>query len=322
MRKGINFVEFYSFSKGKFVNKLKSIAAIALVFALNSASLAHIRHIKGVEQQQEVTIKTTKVNGNVYMLEGQGGNIGVSSGEDGIVMIDTQYAPLAAKIKAALKALGSEKPRFVLNTHWHNDHTGGNVEFGADALIVAHINVRKRMFEGSNLTGRVVPPAPKIALPFLTYEQSVTLHINGEEARLVHYPNGHTDGDTVVFFTKSNVAHLGDDFFAGRFPFVDLSSGGSVQGLTQNIAGIIAKLAPDVKLIPGHGPVSTLDDLKTYRQTIIETTDIVRRGMTNGKTLDQLKKEGLPEKYASWGTGFIKTDRWIETIYNSYSKKS
>jgi cyclase len=306
------------------VNKKIFAAAIAAVFSLTATNFAHIRRIEGVQQrqQQEVTIKTTKVNGNVYMLEGQGGNIGVSSGADGLVMIDTQFAPLAPRIKAALKALGSEKPKFVLNTHWHGDHTGGNAEFGMDSIIIAHVNVRKKMSVANTILGQNVPASPRLALPLLTYEQSVTLHMNGEDVRLVHYPKGHTDGDTIVFFTKSNVVHLGDDFFAGRFPFVDLSSGGTVQGLTQNLANLIAQIAPDAKLIPGHGPISTLDDLKNYHQTIVETTDIVRKGAAGGKTLEQLKKEGLPEKYASWGSGFIKTDRWIETIYNSYSKQS
>lgn len=298
-------------------------AAIAATFVFTAHVSAHIRHIKGVQtRQQEVNIKTVKVNGSIYMLEGQGGNIGVSSGEDGVVMIDTQFAPLAPKIKAALKALGSEKPKFVLNTHWHGDHTGGNAEFGADSLIIAHVNVRKRMSVANVLMGQTVPAAPTLALPTITYEQSIVLYVNGEEVRLVHFPKGHTDGDTVVFFTKSNVVHLGDDFFAGRFPFVDLSSGGTIQGLTQNLTNLIAQIPADAKLIPGHGPVSSLDDLKNYRQTIVETTEIVRKGMTGGKTLEQLKKEGLPAKYASWGTGFIKTDRWIETIFNSYSKQS
>ena len=304
------------------MNKKIFAAVVAAVFIFTTTASAHIRHIKGIRQtQQEVNIKTIKVGGNVYMLEGQGGNIGVSTGEDGAVMIDTQYAPLAPKIKAALKALGSEKPKFVLNTHWHGDHTGGNAEFGADSLIIAHVNVRKRMSVANTLMDRTIPAAPKLTLPVLTFEQSVTLYMNGEEVRLVHFPKGHTDGDTVVFFTKSNVVHLGDDFFAGRFPFVDLNSGGSVQGLIANLTSLIAQISPDAKLIPGHGPVSTLDDLKTYRQTIVETTDIVRQGITSGKTLEQLKKEGLPAKYVSWGTGFIKTDRWIETIFNSYSKR-
>ena len=305
------------------MNKKIFSAVVAAVFIFTTTASAHIRHIKGVEpQQQEINIKTIKVAGSVYMLEGQGGNIGVSSGEDGLVMIDTQFAPLAPKIKAALKALGSEKPKFVLNTHWHGDHTGGNAEFGADSLIIAHVNVRKRMSVANTLMGQTIPASPRIALPGITYEQSATLYMNGEEVRLVHFPKGHTDGDTVVFFTKSNVVHLGDDFFAGRFPFVDLNSGGSVKGLIANLTNLIAQIPADAKLIPGHGPVSTLDDLKTYRQTIVETTDIVRQGITGGKTLEQLKKEGLPAKYASWGTGFIKTDRWIETIFNSYSKQS
>ena len=309
------------------MNKKILAGILVLIFGSINTGFAHIRHIGGVRneaqtQQQEVVIKTIKVGGNVYMLEGQGGNIGVSVGEDGIAMIDTQFAPLAPKIKAALKALGSEEPKFVFNTHWHGDHTGGNAEFGMKSFIIAHTNVRKRMMTGSSTPGRVIPAAPKLALPFLTYEQSMNVHINGEDVRLVHFPKGHTDGDTFVFFPKSNVVHLGDQFFAGRFPFVDLNSGGTIQGLVQNLTNVIAQLPADVKIIPGHGPVSTLDDLKTYRQTIIETTDIVQKSMMSGKTLEQLKKEGLPAKYQSWGTGFIKTDRWIETIYNSYSKKN
>lgn len=306
------------------MNKKIFAAVFVLMFGLTISGSAHIRHIEGVPQQQnqEVTIKTIKVGGNVYMLEGQGGNIGVSSGADGIVMIDTQFARLAPKIRAALKALGSEKPRFVLNTHWHGDHTGGNVEFGMDSLIIAHINVRKRMSVENTILGNVTPPVPRAALPFLTYEQAMTVHINGEDVRLVHYPKGHTDGDTFVFFPKSNVVHLGDQFFAGRFPFVDLRSGGTIDGLVQNITSVIAQLPADVKIIPGHGAVSSLDDLKTYRRTIVETVDIVRKNMRTGKTLEQLKKEGLPAQYQSWGSGFINTERWIETIYNSYSKQS
>jgi glyoxylase-like metal-dependent hydrolase (beta-lactamase superfamily II) len=149
----------------------------------------------------------------------------------------------------------------------------------------------------------------------------MSVHFNDEEIRAVHYPNGHTDGDSVIFFTKANVVHLGDDFFAGRFPFVDLDSGGSVQGLTKNIGDIIAKLPADAKIIPGHGALSTSEDLKAYHQTLVETIDIVQKGMMSGKTLEGLKKDGLPAKYKSWGEGFIKTDFWIETIHRSLSTK-
>jgi len=269
----------------------------------------------------KVEIKATKISGNVYMLEGSGGNIGVSVGEDGILIVDDQFAPLADKIKAALKQLGEGKLKFVLNTHWHGDHTGGNQVFGPDAPIIAHDNVRKRMSteQRSEFFKQTTPASPKEALPVITFNQSLSVHFNGEEIRVIHFPQGHTDGDSVIFFTKSNVVHMGDDFFSNRFPFVDLESGGSVQGLIKNIADIIPKLPPDVKLIPGHGPISTVDDLKAYHRMLVTTTDIVQQKMKAKKSLDQIKKEGLPEEWKSWGTGFIKTDLWLEIIYRSYS---
>jgi cyclase len=270
----------------------------------------------------QVQIKSTKVAGNVYMLEGSGGNIGVSVGADGILIVDDQFAPLADKIRAALKGLGQGKLRFILNTHWHGDHTGGNVVFGPEAPIIAHDNVRKRLAteQKSEVFKTTTPPSPKEALPVITFNESLSVHFNGEEIRVIHYPRGHTDGDSVIFFTSSNVVHLGDDFFAGRFPFVDLESGGSIEGLIKNIGEIIGKIPADAKLIPGHGPLSTVDDLKSYHRMLQQTTEIVRQKMTAGKTLEQIKSEGLPDEWKPWGTGFIKTDLWVETIYKSLKK--
>ncbi|MBA3513634.1 MAG: MBL fold metallo-hydrolase [Pyrinomonadaceae bacterium] len=271
----------------------------------------------------KVEIKAEKVTGNVYMLQGSGGNIGVSVGSDGILIVDDQFAPLADKVKAALKALGEGKLKFVLNTHWHGDHTGGNVVFGPEAPIIAHDNVRKRLAveQRSEVFKRIVPASPKEALPVITFGQSLSVHFNGEEIRVIHFPQGHTDGDSVIFFTGSNVVHMGDDFFAGRFPFVDLESGGTVEGLAKNIGEILGKLPPGAKLIPGHGPISTADDLKLYHRMLVETTDIVRKKMAAGKLMAQIKTEGLPEEWKLWGTGFIKTDVWIETIHRSLAKK-
>ena len=271
-----------------------------------------------------VQMKATKVAGNVYMLEGAGGNIGVSVGDDGILIVDDQYAPIADKIRAALKDIGADKKlRFILNTHWHGDHTGGNVVFGPEAPIIAHDNVRKRMAteQKSEFFKRTTPASPKEALPVITFDHHLTVHFNGEEIRAIHYPHGHTDGDSVIFFTSSNVVHLGDNFFAGRFPFVDLDSGGNVEGLTKNIGEIIEKIPAGAKLIPGHGPLSTIDDLKTYHNTLIKTTDIVRQKIAAGKSLDQIKTEGLPDEWKTWGTGFIKTDMWLEIVYRSLTTK-
>ena len=271
----------------------------------------------------KVEITATKVGGNIYMLQGQGGNIGVSVGADGILIVDDQFAPLADKIKAALKTLGEGKLKFVLNTHWHGDHTGGNAQFGPEAPIIAHDNVRRRLAteQKSEFFKRTTPASPKEALPVITFDKSLSVHFNGEEIKVIHFPQGHTDGDSVIFFTNSNVVHMGDDFFVARFPFVDLESGGSVQGLTRNIGEIIPKLAADVKIIPGHGPISTVEDLKQYHHMLIETTAVVQNKMKAGKTVAQIKAEGLPAEWASWGSGFIKTDVWLETIHRSLSKK-
>jgi glyoxylase-like metal-dependent hydrolase (beta-lactamase superfamily II) len=271
----------------------------------------------------KVEIKATKVAGNVYMLEGSGGNIGVSVGDDGLLIVDDQFAPLADKIRAALKGLADKKLRFILNTHWHGDHTGGNVAFGPEATIIAHDNVRKRLAteQKSAVFNRTTPPSPKEALPVITFNNSLSVHFNGEEIRAIHFPQGHTDGDSVIFFSSSNVVHLGDDFFAGRFPFVDLESGGTVEGLIKNIGELIEKIPAGAKLIPGHGPISTLDDLKSYHRMLQQTTEIVRQKIAAGKTVDQIKTEGLPAEWAPWGAGFIKTDRWVETIYKSFTAK-
>lgn len=280
-------------------------------------------HTYAQQDFSKVEIKSQKVAGNVYMLQGAGGNIGVSVGSDGILIVDDQYAPLAEKIKAALKTLSEGKLKFVLNTHWHGDHTGGNAAFGPEAPVIAHDNVRKRLSteQRIELFKSTVPASPKEAWPVITFNQSLSVHFNGEEIKVIHFPQGHTDGDSVIFFTGSNVVHMGDHFFAGRFPFVDLGSGGTVEGLAKNIGEILGKLPAGVKLIPGHGPISTPDDLKLYHRMLVETTDIVRKRMAAGKTLAEIKTEGLPEEWKSWGTGFIKTDLWIETIHTSLSKK-
>jgi glyoxylase-like metal-dependent hydrolase (beta-lactamase superfamily II) len=294
---------------------------MAIVFAVLIQSAAAHGDDSHFDNKQDIKVTTTKVNGNVYMLQGRGGNIGAVTGMEGILIVDDDYKVVSEKLREALKELGSETPRIILNTHWHGDHTEGNQTFGKESIIIAQENVRKRLMQVNTIFGEKVQPYPSFALPVITYTETISLHIDGEEIRAVHFPHGHTDGDTVVFFTTSNVVHLGDDFFAGTFPFVDLENGGSVQGLINNLNQLIPQIPADAKLIPGHGPVSTLDDLKTYRQTLVETVDIVQKAMKKKQTLDEIKKAGLPDKYASWGKGFIKTDAWIETVYKSLAKK-
>jgi cyclase len=297
-----------------------TLAALCLYAAHTGAHGGGHGHLDPQDDLSKVEIKTTKVAGNVYMLEGAGGNIGVSAGADGVLIVDDQFAPLAEKIRAAFKPLGTGRLRFVLNTHYHGDHTGSNAAFGAEAPIVAHANVRKRLASGARVLGQEVKPAPKEALPVITYDTTVSVHFNGEEIRVVHYPAGHTDGDSVVFFTASNVIHMGDDFFAGRFPFVDVDNGGSVEGLARNVADIVSKAPAGVKIIPGHGPLSTVEDLRAFHAMLTETTEIVRARLRSGRTLEQAKAEGLPDKWKDWGAGFIKTQDWIELVYRSLQK--
>jgi cyclase len=273
---------------------------------------------KGDDEMADVVIKTTQVSGHIYMLEGEGGNIGVSAGEDGVVLVDDQFAALAPKIVAAVKELGKGEPEYVINTHWHGDHTGGNTEFGAKAAIVAHENVRKRLStQQKRRTGEIVEPLPPVGLPVVTYQENVSLHMNGEEIRLMHFPRGHTDGDTIVFFTRAKVVHMGDHFFNGRFPFVDTNSGGDPVQYAANVKSVLDRIDDDTKVIPGHGPLASKADLAAFHATMTDTIKIVQAAKKAGKSLEETVKAGLPEKYKSWGEGFIKTDVWIETIYNA-----
>ena len=300
---------------------MRKIITILCVLGVSAGQLLAHGDNSHFEKRQDVQVRTTKITNNVYMLQGRGGNVGALVGMDGILIVDDDYKAMSAKLAAALKELGSDKPKYVFNTHWHGDHTEGNEFFGKDSTIVAHANVRKRLLDPPVIFGQKTPPYSAFALPVITYTETMSIHMNGEEVRAVHYPNGHTDGDTIVFFKTANVVHLGDDFFVGRFPFVDIDSGGSVQGLINNIAALIQQIPADAKLIPGHGPLATIDDLKTYHQTLIDTSNIVQAEMKKGRSAAEIKKTGFPEKYATWGSGFIKTDMWIDILYRSYSKK-
>jgi glyoxylase-like metal-dependent hydrolase (beta-lactamase superfamily II) len=264
----------------------------------------------------KVEMKVIPVSGNIYMLMGAGGNIGVSAGPDGVLIVDDQYAPLADKIREALKGINPGKLRFVINTHFHGDHTGGNPTFGTDSTIIAHENVRKRLEAGSVIMGNKTEPMVGPGLPVITYADAASVHFNGEEIKARHFPHSHTDGDSIIFFTKSNVVHMGDDFFNGLFPFVDTDSGGSVQGLTDAVAKVLAEVPADVKIIPGHGPLSDVAGLKKFHRMLVETLAVVRKGKAAGKTLEQLQAAGLPEEWKSWSS-FIDTKGWIGTLYKS-----
>jgi len=266
--------------------------------------------------------RVTKVAGNIYMIEATGGfgggNIGVSVGDDGIVIVDDQFAPLADKIQAALKGISDKPVKFILNTHYHGDHTHGNRVWGKNANIIAHENVRKRL--------QVPDPdskeeMPTFGLPVITFEQGVAVHLNGEDIRAIHFPSGHTDGDSVIFFTQSNVIHMGDDLFNGMFPFIDLEAGGSVRGYIDAVESVLKQAKPGTKFIPGHGPIATGDEVKEYLAMLKDTYQIVAAGVKQGKTLDQLKQQKVLAKYDKFAGGFMKTDEFLVQLYNDATGK-
>jgi cyclase len=270
----------------------------------------------------KVQIKVTKVAGNVYMLEGAGGNIGASVGDDGIVVVDDQYAPLADRIQTALKGITDKPVRFVINTHYHEDHTGGNSYFQKQAPIIAHDNVRKRLESGGTAGngGSVkfdAKPAPKDALPIITFDHDVTVHLNGENIRALYFPAGHTDGDAVIFFPKSNVVHMGDDFVTYGFPFIDVDSGGSIDGMIDGVEKVIGQVPADVKIIPGHGPISSVTDVRAYLDMLKATREVVAKAIQGGETLDQMKQAKLLDPWKKYSDKMINSDVFIETIYNS-----
>jgi cyclase len=297
------------------------LCSLTLLCALLCAPLA--APLSAQDQDfSKVQMKVSKVAGNVYMLEGAGGNIGASVGDDGIVIVDDQYAPLADKIQAALKGITDKPVRFIINTHYHPDHTGGNAYFQKQAPIIAQDNVRKRLESGGGggNGGTIhmdIKPAPHDALPIITFDHDVTVHLNGEDIRALYFPAGHTDGDSIIFFPRSNVVHMGDDFVTYGFPFIDVESGGSINGMIAAVDQVIAQLPPDAKVIPGHGPVSTLDDVRAYETMLKETRDVVQKALKEGKTLNQMKQAKLLEPWKKYSGDFVNQDVFLETLYNS-----
>ena len=305
---------------------MRKTVRVRVILAISAMAMLGSRAASAQEPDfSKVQIKVSKVSGNIYMLEGAGGNIAASVGEDGIVIVDDQFAPLAEKIQAALKDLGvTTKPvRFVINTHYHGDHTGGNEAFNnAGATLIAHQNVRKRLETGGTAgNGGSIKmeqkAASRNALPIITFEHDVTVHLNGEDIRALHFPSGHTDGDSIIFFPKNNVVHMGDDFVRYGFPFIDVASGGSVQGMIAATEKVAAELPADVKVIPGHGALSNMDDVKAFTKMLKETSAVVEKALDNHKTLEQMKQEKILAPWEKFSGAFINSDAFIETLYNS-----
>ena len=286
--------------------------------------------LAGVAAAQEqdfskVEVKVVPVAGGVSMLVGEGGNIGVTTGKDGIFIIDDQFEPLLPKIRAALKTLGDGPVRFVVNTHFHGDHTGGNARLGeSGAVIIAQENVRKRlaMERLDRETGKTIPPKPPAAWPLVTYADEVKLYLNGDELEVTHVARAHTDGDSVIRFRKANVVHMGDAFFNGGYPFIDVDSGGSIDGAIAAVDQVLATVDDRTKIIPGHGPLATRADLQTYRNVLAGSRDRVKALVAQQKTLDQvIAANPTAEWDARWGKAFMEPKFFVSSIYRSLTEK-
>ena len=269
---------------------------------------------------KDVQITSTEVAEGLYMLQGRGGNIGLSVGSDGAFLIDDQFAPLTEKIKAKVAELSSGQPiRFVMNTHWHRDHTGGNENLGNDGvIIVAHDNVRERLLNGGEIEffNAKVPPANAKALPVITFADSMTFHWNSETMKIQHVGPAHTDGDSVVYFEKANAVHMGDTYFNGFYPFIDGSNGGSVTGVVEVISDVLKNIDDNTKIIPGHGPLSNKAELTAYRDMLNAVADKISKMKAEGKTVEEvLAAKPTAEFEEKWGKGFIKAEPWVMLLY-------
>ena len=295
----------------------RSVVAISMVLA--GLAVAQERDWAKIE------VKVVPVAGGVSMLVGEGGNIGVTTGKDGIFIIDDQFEPLLPKIRAALKTLGDGPVRFVVNTHFHGDHTGSNARLKeAGAVIIAQENVRKRlgMERLDRETGKTIPPKPPEAWPLVTYANGVNLYLNGDELEVTHVARAHTDGDSIIRFKKANVVHMGDTFFNGGYPFIDVDSGGSIDGAIAAVDQVLASIDDKTKIIPGHGPLGNKADLQAYRSMLASTRDRVKALIAQGKTLDQIVSAKPTAQWdARWGKEFMGPDVFVSFVHRSLTEK-
>lgn len=269
---------------------------------------------------QPPSVETQEIGDGLYLLKGRGGNVLASVGADGVLLVDSDYGNVQPAYLDAVKALDADAVRFLVNTHWHGDHTGGNTAWGeSGSVILAHDNVRLRLStrQENKLFGRVTEPSPAAAWPLVTYGDSLALHINGQTVEVKHYPAGHTDGDSIVYFAEANVVHMGDHFFKDRFPFIDLASGGTVDGFIDNIAAALERVGDATVIVPGHGGLANREDLQRYFGMLTETRSEVKAMKARGMDLAAIQAQGLDSKWNSWGGGFINEERWISFLVSS-----
>ncbi|CAL2091875.1 MBL fold metallo-hydrolase [Tenacibaculum sp. 190524A05c] len=292
------------------MRKLKYALGLCFTFALTVSNA----------QNKEVVIEPVKITDNIYMLKGQGGNIGLFVGEDGAFMIDDQFAKLTPKILKAIKGITDKPVKYLINTHWHGDHTGGNENMSKEgAVIISHDNVRKRMSVESVVRGRKRPASPESALPVITFSKDMIVHFNGEDVLISHVHNAHTDGDAHIYFTSSNVLHMGDTYFQGKFPYIDLTSGGSINGYIAAIDKALIISNDDTVIIPGHRGLSNKRELLGYKEMLVTLKNRVQKAIDSGSSLEEVKNDtSITKEYAEkYGKWFITAEGIRETIYKS-----
>ncbi len=268
-------------------------------------------------------IERVPVAGPVFMLQGGGGNIGVVADEAGLVLIDAMFERVAGGVREAVKDLpGGGRVRVLVDTHWHSDHTDGNKAFGPGATVIAHENVRAVLARDEPLLGGVTQALPESARPNVTFEDELTVYAGGRPIRLVHFPRAHTDGDTVVFMDGDGVVHMGDMFFNGTFPFMDVDHGGDVENWVRQLDRVLAGLPEGAKVIPGHGPLGGKADLRAFRDMLAASAAHVGARRKEGRTLDEIKAAGLPPGLEPWAKGFMTGPRWLELVYRSLEKNA
>ncbi len=291
-----------------------------LALLLTAMILAALPMLPASASGASIAVETTEIAPELYLLTGRGGNVLASVGDEGVLLIDDDYAQIQPAYAEALKALGAEEVRYIINTHWHGDHTGANAIWAsAGSVIVAHDNVRKRMATRQENTffGGVTEPSPDEALPQLTYGATLTMHINGLTAEVRHLRAGHTDGDSIVYFPEVNVLHMGDIFFNPRYPYVDMDAGGSVEGIIAAVELVLDTIDDDTVIVPGHGVVGNRDDLALYLEMLLSTRSAVKSMLASGMGLPEIAAAGLDQRWAGWGDFFISEERWIQTLIAS-----
>ena len=296
----------------------RTFAALLLAASPLALSACSESNAQEADRFANVEIKAEPLAEGVAVLFGAGGNIGVSYGPDGTVLIDDQFAPLTDKIKAAVKDLGAGPVKYLINTHWHWDHTGGNENLGqSGVLIMAHDHVRERLVKGTDK----VPPASPAALPVITYHDGIKLHLNGDEVRVQHMKHGHTDGDSIIFWKKANVLHMGDLFFNKvTLPYIDLSSGGNARGVLAAAEQALTMVDEKTKIIPGHGPMANKTDLIAYRDMMKSVITAVEKAQGEGKSLQQVQAMKPAARWDINPDAFIKGDAFVEAVYKSLQK--